>query len=161
LEGDPNVTIADFKYSPSPITIHVGDQITWTNNDPIAHTATANDGSFNTGSLSKGASASHTFTEAGTFTYYCKIHPFMHGTIVVLAAASSTTATSTTNNRSTASAASTGATTPTSTTSNQPSTTTQASSQLPFTGLDLTAAVLSGLLLIALGVTIRRVNRAR
>jgi plastocyanin len=80
----PVVTIADFTFPPSSITVQVGDTVAWTNEGPSAHTPTAQDGSFNTGVLGKGASASHTFTTAGTFTYICQIHPFTHGTIVVL-----------------------------------------------------------------------------
>jgi len=80
------VTIADFDFAPGSITVRVGDTVTWTNAGPSAHTATAQDGSFNTGVLQKGASASHTFTRAGTFAYTCQIHPFMHGTVVVLGA---------------------------------------------------------------------------
>ncbi len=89
--GDPADTISDFKFTPGAITIHVGDTVTWTNNGPSDHTATANDGSFNTGTLKKGQSASHTFTKAGTFAYICAIHPFMKGTIVVDASTSSST----------------------------------------------------------------------
>ena len=48
---------------------------------PDAHSATANDGSFDTGILSKGGSGSHTFTQAGTFSYICTPHPFMKGTV--------------------------------------------------------------------------------
>jgi plastocyanin len=86
-----SVTISDFQFTPATITIHVGDTVTWTNNGPSAHTATANDGSFNTGVLQKGQSGSHTFTTAGTFAYHCAIHTFMHGTVVVLAASSGST----------------------------------------------------------------------
>jgi plastocyanin len=82
--GDPGDTISDFRFAPATITIHVGDSITWTNNGPTDHTATAKDGSFDTGTLKKGQSASHTFTRAGTFAYICSLHPFMHGTVVVL-----------------------------------------------------------------------------
>ena len=82
--GDPGDTISDFKFAPATITIHVGDTITWTNNGPTDHTATATDGSFDTGTLKKGQSASHTFTSAGTFAYICSLHPFMHGTVVVV-----------------------------------------------------------------------------
>jgi plastocyanin len=85
--GDPGDTISDFKFSPATITVHVGDTITWTNNGPTAHTATASNGSFDTGVLKKGESGSHTFTQAGTIAYICSIHPFMHGTVVVLASA--------------------------------------------------------------------------
>ncbi len=93
--GDPGVTIADFHFSPASTTIHAGDTITWTNNGPSSHTATASNGSFNTGILKKGQSASHTFSQPGTYAYVCQIHPFMHGTIVVLASTTSTTSATT------------------------------------------------------------------
>lgn len=82
---DPKVTIADFNFTPASITVHVGDTVQWVNNGPSAHTATADNGSFNTGVLQKGQSASVTFHSPGTFAYHCAIHPFMHGTVVVLA----------------------------------------------------------------------------
>jgi LPXTG-motif cell wall-anchored protein len=80
------VTIADFSFSPGSLTINPGDTVTWVNNGPTPHSATANNGSFNTGILKAGQSGSHTFDQAGTFTYYCQPHPFMKGTIVVQAA---------------------------------------------------------------------------
>lgn len=83
--SDPQVTIADFNFTPASITVHVGDTVQWVNNGPSAHTATADNGSFNTGVLQKGQSASVTFHSPGTFAYHCAIHPFMHGTVVVLA----------------------------------------------------------------------------
>jgi plastocyanin len=151
--ADPADTISDFQFSPATITIHVGDTITWTNNGPTAHTATASDHSFNTGILQKGQSASHTFTTAGTFAYICTLHPFMHGTVVVLAAASSTPAggSSTTTPNSTSN--STTATTPTAT----PST----AGQLPLTGFDVLPRLLAGVLLLGAGVTLRRVAARR
>lgn len=85
--SDPGVTIADFSFTPGAITVHVGDTIQWLNDGPSPHTATANNGSFNTGVLTKGHSASVTFHLPGTFAYHCSIHPFMHGTVVVLAGA--------------------------------------------------------------------------
>jgi plastocyanin len=85
--ADPGVTIADFSFTPGAITVHVGDTIEWLNNGPSPHTATANNGSFDTGILQKGHSASVTFHLSGTFAYHCSIHPFMHGTVVVLASA--------------------------------------------------------------------------
>ncbi|MGA2924610.1 MAG: cupredoxin family copper-binding protein [Solirubrobacteraceae bacterium] len=143
--GDPGVAIADFDFSPGTTTIHVGDTVTWTNGGPSSHTATARDGSFNTGVLKKGASASHTFTAAGTFSYFCEIHPFMHGTIVVLAAVSkpSTAAPSTAAPSTPASAATSASTTPAT-----------ALPQLPLTGLDLTTVLCAGLLLGTIGVAI-------
>jgi LPXTG-motif cell wall-anchored protein len=80
------VTIADFSFSPASLTINQGDTVTWVNNGPTAHSATANNGSFNTGILKAGQSASHTFGQAGTFSYYCQPHPYMKATIVVQAA---------------------------------------------------------------------------
>jgi LPXTG-motif cell wall-anchored protein len=81
-----SVTIADFSFSPGSITINQGDAVTWTNNGPTPHSATANGGEFDTGILKAGQSGSHTFGQAGTYSYYCRPHPFMKGTIVVQAA---------------------------------------------------------------------------
>jgi LPXTG-motif cell wall-anchored protein len=83
-----SVTIKDFDFSPATITVDVGDTVTWTNAGPSAHTATANDGSFDTGLLSKGQSGSETFSTPGTIAYICTPHPFMKGTVVVKAASS-------------------------------------------------------------------------
>ena len=156
------MTIADFSFTPASITIHVGDTVTWVNNGPSAHTATANNGAFNTGVLQKGHSASHTFTKAGTYSYICSIHPFMHGTVVVLANTTSTTTTPATTPTSTTPASTTPAsTTPASTT---PTSTTPASTstagQLPLTGFATTGIVLVGLLLTGAGIALRRKARA-
>ncbi|MGA8340157.1 MAG: cupredoxin family copper-binding protein [Solirubrobacteraceae bacterium] len=148
--NDTSVTISDFQFTPATITIHVGDTVTWANHGPSAHTATANDSSFNTGVLQKGHSASHTFTTAGTFTYICQIHPFMHGTVVVLANTTSTTTPKTTTTPAT--------TTPASTT---PSSTTSATAgQLPNTGFAVPAILLAGVLLTGLGLAVRKKLRA-
>ena len=80
------MTIADFSFTPGSLTINQGDTVTWVNNGPTPHSATANNGSFNTGILKAGQSASHTFAQAGTFSYFCQPHPFMKATIVVQAA---------------------------------------------------------------------------
>jgi hypothetical protein len=62
----------------------VGDTVTWTNQDGVGHTATA-DG-FDTGTIGGGANASVTFDTAGAFAYHCSIHSQMTGTVVVEAA---------------------------------------------------------------------------
>lgn len=77
------VEIVEFSYGPDPIEVEVGDAVTWTNEDSAPHTATADDGSFDTGTLDKGKGKSVTFKEAGTFPYFCEIHPTMHGTVEV------------------------------------------------------------------------------
>jgi plastocyanin len=83
------VTIKDFEFVQTSVTVNVGDSVTWLNQGPTIHTATANDGSFDSGNLSKGKSYSHKFTKAGTFSYFCKPHPFMKARIVVTGAGSS------------------------------------------------------------------------
>ena len=82
------VVISDFQFAPVTITIQQGDTVTWTNEGPTPHSATADDGSFDTGVFPAGESRSQTFTEAGTFAYYCLPHPNMRGTVVVNAAQS-------------------------------------------------------------------------
>lgn len=86
-----SVTIDDFSFSPSSITVGVGDTVTWANSGPSAHTATATDGSFDTGLLDSGESASATFERAGSFSYLCEPHPFMKGTVRVVAQSSGET----------------------------------------------------------------------
>lgn len=88
LAADQPVSISGFSYSPGSVTVTVGDTVTWTNSDAQAHTATADDGSWDTGSISNGASGTVTFSTAGTFPYHCAIHPEMTGTVIVQAAAS-------------------------------------------------------------------------
>jgi plastocyanin len=80
------VTITDFEFTPAAITVDVGDTVTWANEGPTPHSATASDGSFDTGIYGEGESRSHTFDQAGTFAYICTPHPFMKGTVTVQAA---------------------------------------------------------------------------
>jgi plastocyanin len=87
LAADQAVSIAGFAFSPQSITVTVGDTVTWTNSDSAAHTATADDNSFDTGSIANGGSDSVTFSTAGTFAYHCSIHSSMTGTVVVEEAA--------------------------------------------------------------------------
>jgi plastocyanin len=87
VAADNAVAISGFAFSPREITVTVGDTITWTNSDAQAHTATADDGSFDTGTIGNNATGTATFSAAGTFPYHCKIHSSMTGTITVEAAA--------------------------------------------------------------------------
>jgi len=72
-------------YDPNPFTVSLaaGGTVKWGNDDGITHTVTADDVSFNSGSLGSGNTFSHTFLAVGTVTYHCTIHPTMVGTIQV------------------------------------------------------------------------------
>lgn len=72
-------------YSPVQITVVIGvnNTVAWTNNDRAIHTVTAHDNSFDSGDLSPGQTYTHTFTQVGTFTYSCKYHSWMHGSVIV------------------------------------------------------------------------------
>lgn len=80
------VEIVDFTYDPDPVTIEEGGKVIWQNEDSAPHTATADNGSFDTGMLEEGKRGSETFKEPGTYSYICSIHPDMTGTVEVVAA---------------------------------------------------------------------------
>jgi plastocyanin len=77
------VAMTSMKFSPKTLTIAAGDKVSFANKDGVPHTATAKDGSFNTGRLADGQSASITFATPGEYAYYCTVHPMMKGTITV------------------------------------------------------------------------------
>jgi LPXTG-motif cell wall-anchored protein len=133
------VTISDFAFHPGATTVHVGDTISWTNEDAASHTATADDGSFDTGALGRGASGAHTFASAGTFAYHCSIHPSMRGTVTVLA-----------------SSASSGTSSPTSSPAAAP-----AAATLPNTGANALGLALVGFGLLLAGLLLRTRTRPR
>ena len=79
-----NVEIVNFVYTPTDLTVNVGDTVVWTNTDSVGHTITSDAGSeLDSPLLGKGEQYSHTFTEAGTFLYHCTPHPWMTGTVTV------------------------------------------------------------------------------
>jgi plastocyanin len=84
LAQTTTVEIPGLMYTPASVTIHVGDAVTWTNTSSRTHTATSDDGEWDTSSIGPGTQRSQTFNTAGTFGYHCAIHPSMEGTIVVL-----------------------------------------------------------------------------
>jgi plastocyanin len=146
------VTMADFFFSPSSVTVGVGDTITWHNTGQAPHNATADDGSFKTPDLNNGQSASHTFSRAGTFSYICTIHPNMHGTVRVLSsntgggggggsAGSSSSGSSQSEASAVASPSAAGT-----------------SASLPATGLAAGGLALAGLAMLAGGITLRRLD---
>jgi len=76
-----NVTIQGFAFSPASLDVAVGDTVIFTNKDSAPHTATANDGSFDTGTIKKGKSAEVTVNNAGSTSYKCNFHSSMKGLI--------------------------------------------------------------------------------
>lgn len=76
------ITIANFDFS-GPETASVGDTVTVTNEDAVAHTWTAVDGEFDSGSVAQNESFEFSFDEAGEFDFFCSFHPQMTGTITV------------------------------------------------------------------------------
>ncbi|HZJ01979.1 MAG TPA: cupredoxin family copper-binding protein, partial [Gemmatimonadaceae bacterium] len=77
--------IKNISYMQPKITIPVGTTVEWTNNDPLPHSVTAADKSFNSGLIQPGKTYRHTFAKAGTYNFYCIPHPFMKGVITVTA----------------------------------------------------------------------------
>jgi len=79
------VEMKGYAFSPATLEISVGDTVTWTNNDTAPHNVVVTDGpeKFSSPLLEQGQTYSHTFTQAGTYSYYCSVHPDMKATITV------------------------------------------------------------------------------
>ena len=77
------VNIDNFVFGPQTITVPVGATVTWTNKDDIPHTSVSTEGVFKSKVLDTDEKFSYTFTKAGTYSYYCTIHPKMTGKVVV------------------------------------------------------------------------------
>jgi plastocyanin len=77
------VKIDNFKFGPSTLTITKGTEVTWTNEDDIPHSIVVNALGAHSKALDTDKAYSFQFDKAGTFTYICGLHPFMHGTVVV------------------------------------------------------------------------------
>ena len=81
--GATTVNIDNFVFGPATITVPVGATVTWVNRDDIPHTVVAVDKSFKSKVLDTDEKFSFTFTKAGTYDYFCSIHPHMTGKVVV------------------------------------------------------------------------------
>ncbi|KAG2478452.1 MAG: conserved exported protein of unknown function [Nitrosopumilales archaeon] len=85
----PGCEDTDECWDPSVVTVGVGETVTWSNDDTAAHTVTSGsaadgpDGVFDSSLFMAGAEFSHTFDEAGTFDYFCMVHPWMAGQVIV------------------------------------------------------------------------------
>jgi plastocyanin len=77
------VKIDNFTFGPQTVTVPAGTTVTWTNRDDIPHTSVSIDGVFKSKVMDTDEKFSYTFTKAGTYAYYCSIHPKMTGTVVV------------------------------------------------------------------------------
>jgi plastocyanin len=77
------VAISDFKYKAPTVTITAGDTVRFVNQDQEAHTVTADDHSFDSEGVDAGGTWTHRFTKPGRYTYFCELHPFMKGVIIV------------------------------------------------------------------------------
>jgi len=96
LAGSPSVTanaqppganaevkIDNFSFGPATIMVPVGATVTWTNRDDIPHTVVSTDGVFKSKVRDTDETFSYTFAKAGTYPYYCSVHPKMTGQVVV------------------------------------------------------------------------------
>lgn len=77
------VKIDNFTFTPATLTVPVGTQVTWTNRDDIPHTVVSDDQSIKSKALDTDDKFAFTFTKAGTYTYFCSLHPKMKGKVVV------------------------------------------------------------------------------
>jgi plastocyanin len=78
------IKIQNFAYSPATLTVRAGTTLSITNRDMTAHTLTANDGAFDSGTIQPGQTVRVTVHKAGTFPYHCEFHAFMSGTLKVV-----------------------------------------------------------------------------
>jgi plastocyanin len=81
--ANAEVKIDNFSFGPETLTVAVGTTVTWTNRDDIPHTVVSTDGVFKSKVRDTDEKFSYTFSRAGTYPYYCSVHPKMTGKIVV------------------------------------------------------------------------------
>ena len=77
------VEIDNFKFGVASLEVAVGTTVTWTNRDDVPHTVTSSTKVFKSPPLDTGETFTYTFKQAGTFEYYCALHPHMTGKVVV------------------------------------------------------------------------------
>jgi plastocyanin len=77
------VSIDNFSFTPKEITVAKGTTVTWVNRDDVPHTVVNGDKVFRSKALDTDDQFAFTFTETGTYTYFCSVHPMMTGKVVV------------------------------------------------------------------------------
>jgi plastocyanin len=80
---EQSVGIDNFSFTPAELVVAPGTKVTWTNHDDVPHTVTATDKSFSSSALDTGDRFSRTFTNNGSYSYYCAVHPHMTARIIV------------------------------------------------------------------------------
>ncbi len=83
VTGATSVRISNFAFAPVDITVPLGAVLTWTNDDAAPHTVTADNGAFDSIVLNQNGVFQYTASTAGTFTYYCRVHPYMKAKLTV------------------------------------------------------------------------------
>jgi plastocyanin len=81
--ANAEVKIDNFSFGPQTVTVPVGATVTWINRDDIPHTVVSTDGVFKSKVRDTDETFSYTFTKAGTYPYFCSVHPKMTGQIIV------------------------------------------------------------------------------
>jgi manganese oxidase len=155
------VSIKNFAFDPPNATVAPGTTVTWVNDDQVPHTATANDGAFDSGTLQPGQSYSFAFDKPGTYAYHCNIHPYMTATVTVSGASGSASPTASASPSGSASPTASGSASPTASASASPTASASASATaspgkpLPSSGglysLGVALGVVAALALVALG----------
>jgi plastocyanin len=157
------VSIKNFAFDPPNATVAPGTSVTWVNDDQVPHTATANDGAFDSGTLQPGQSYSFAFDKPGTYTYHCNIHPDMTATVSVSGASASASPTASASPSGSASASASGsasasssgsamATSPTASAITSP-TASASTQQLPSSG-GSSLELVAGLALVAFAIAL-------
>jgi plastocyanin len=77
------ITIKNFAFDPTPLTVKVGANVTWINEDSTSHIVKEDSGLFESSTLANGQSFTYTFTAIGIYNYTCAIHPQMKGKVIV------------------------------------------------------------------------------
>ena len=77
------VALRMYAFGPTTLTVSKGTRVTWVNHDATAHTATANNGAFDTGTINPGKRKTLALTKPGTYVYHCAFHAFMTAKITV------------------------------------------------------------------------------
>jgi len=82
-ESSGQITIDSFRFAPQNLTVKAGATVTWINKDDVPHTVVSNEKRFRSGVIETGGRFSFTFSNPGTYEYFCSVHPQMTGKVIV------------------------------------------------------------------------------